>query len=138
MNRGRPEVVALSAWLKTAAATGDPRAALIASAEAIAFDPWDVVRVGGVLARARPTVAVRDLGLTSELLEVAVDSPAAVLRVETGAVYPASDRAARTTRRPIWRGARWPPRSARPNVRGTGSIQRAGAARFSSRSAKRE
>jgi len=98
VNAGRPEVVALSAWLKAAAATGDAPRAVVAAVEAIASDPWDVVRVGGVLARARPAVAAHDLGLTADLLEVSVDSPAALVRVEAGAPYPAADRAGRRAR----------------------------------------
>jgi hypothetical protein len=98
VSRGRPEIAALSAWLATAASTGDARQALVAAAEAIAGDPWNVVRVGGVLARARAAVAARDLGLTADLIEVAPDAPSAVARLESGAPYPAADRAGRRAR----------------------------------------
>jgi hypothetical protein len=80
--------VGLSAWLATVARTGDPSLALVAAAEAVAADPWDVIALGGLLARARPTVADRDFGLTATLREV--DGPG-VVRVERGQTYPARD-----------------------------------------------
>ena len=76
---------ALHAWLDAAARSGDPVLAATAAAEAVEGDPWAVVTEAGALARARWTVADRDLGLSADLRRLSPNDPRAVALVPQGA-----------------------------------------------------
>lgn len=89
---------AIDAWLHAAARGGDPIRWAAAAAEAVSADPWDVVHLAGRLARCKPAVAERDLGLTSTLAEVEVDSRQAVVRVAAGQTFPRPDQPGRRSR----------------------------------------
>jgi N-6 DNA Methylase len=90
--------VALDRYLFAAARGADHRAAVAASAEALAGDPWQVVTQAGVLARATRSAATHDLGLTEALQVVDVDSRAAIVCVEHGQPYPRFDQEGRRSR----------------------------------------
>jgi hypothetical protein len=89
---------ALQAWLKCAAATGEPIEAARAAAEAIAKNPWDVVQQAGTLARAKMTTATEDIGLTASLAHRPVNHPQAIVQVSKGAPIPSFDRTGRRAR----------------------------------------
>lgn len=86
---------ALAHYLHVRAHGGDHLTAVRSAAEAVASDPWRVVETGGRLARARPRVAMADLGLTADLTAVGPDHRRAIVRVEQGQPYPAADPAQR-------------------------------------------
>ncbi len=86
---------ALAAWLDPLWRTGDPVAATLAAAEAVAHDPWAVVSQAGLLARCGLATADRDLGLTATLRVVRPDAPQAVARIPAGAPYPVTVHAGR-------------------------------------------
>ncbi len=88
----------LSAGLRVAAQTDDVSAAVLASAEAVAHDPWRVIQEAGLLARARWVRADHDLGLRASLKVCAVDNPHVIAQVSKGALYPCFDRQGRRNR----------------------------------------
>ncbi|MEM6930020.1 MAG: hypothetical protein AAF602_23985 [Myxococcota bacterium] len=83
--------IALARYLDARARGADHRQGVRAAAEAVAGDPWRVVREAGALARARPHRAEADLGLTAELRPVAPDDARAVARIEAGQPHPTLD-----------------------------------------------
>ena len=89
---------ALTAWLSTAAKTEDTVQAAAAAAEALAGDPWEVVKQAGRLARCQMVTAKQDLGLTSMLIVRPVEHPATIAVVPAGAPYPTHDRTGRRKR----------------------------------------
>lgn len=89
---------ALDAYLRTAARTGRHRDAVLAAAEAVARDPWDVVHLAGRCARARMQVADREVGLTAALEVVEPEARAALVRVPAGRPFPAFDGEGRRSR----------------------------------------
>ncbi len=93
-----PEAIALRAWLAEAARSNDPVEAARAAAESLARQPWEVVRVGGALARARMREAPHDLGVDHKLQWISPDAPGALARVPRGAPAPALDEDGRRQR----------------------------------------
>ncbi|MEQ1567064.1 MAG: hypothetical protein ABMA64_15605 [Myxococcota bacterium] len=89
---------ALDRYLRAAANGQDHRTAVRAAAEQVARNPWDVVAHAGTLARAQRSVADHDLGLTSTLAVVDVDTRSAVARISRGQPFPSLDTAGRRTR----------------------------------------
>lgn len=98
MNADPRVTAALGAWLRTSARGGDAVAAASAAAEALASDPWAVVRLAGALARAATVPAPHDLGLDGELQWLRADDPRAVARVPRGAPCPSWDQGGRRAR----------------------------------------
>jgi hypothetical protein len=83
-----PRVRALRAWLAASAAGLDHPEACAQAARAAGPDPWQALAAATPLARARPAVADRDLGLDAGLSAVKPDHRAAVALVARGAPWP--------------------------------------------------
>lgn len=79
---------ALETYLHSVARTSDHHTAVVRAVESLASRPWEVVRVGGILARCRVEAAPRDLGLTRSLAVVAPDARRTVAVVDEGQPYP--------------------------------------------------
>lgn len=79
---------ALETYLHSVARNSDHHMAVVRASESLASRPWEVVRVGGALARCRMGIATADLGLTRKLEAVGPDSPRTVALVEEGQPYP--------------------------------------------------
>jgi len=86
-----PMVPALQAWLQSAAAHQKPILAAQAAAEALAHDPWGVVRFAGTLARTELRTAPKDIGLTVDLHVKKPGHAQAVVTVAKGAPFPSWD-----------------------------------------------
>lgn len=89
---------ALVAYLDRIVRDGKHAEAVVAAGERVSALPWDVVHHAGLLARCRPVIADRDLGLTAALRVVAPTSNQAVAIVPEGARYPTIDHAERRGR----------------------------------------
>ena len=89
---------AVEAYLAATMRGADHHAAVVASAEAVAARPWDVVHFAGLLARCRRETADRDLGLSRGLRIVKADGRAAIARVDAGQQFPTIDRSGRRNR----------------------------------------
>jgi SAM-dependent methyltransferase len=89
---------ALDTYLRAAALGADHQRAVRAAAERLARDPWTVIKVAGLLARAQMQVADRDLGLTPQLHEVGVEDRGVIARIGAGQPYPAIDTRSRRAR----------------------------------------
>lgn len=88
----------LEIYLDQLARTGDHATAVIRTAESLASEPWSVIQVAGLLARCRPVVADREIGLTRTLEVTGASGERAVVVVEAGQRYPALTHAARRGR----------------------------------------
>jgi SAM-dependent methyltransferase len=89
---------ALHAYLSAVSAGASHESAVVIAAEAVASEPWDVVRDAGLLARCRLAIADRALGLSRLLRPVVPDSPRSLARIEPGQPYPALDHLGRRRR----------------------------------------
>ncbi len=89
----------LELYLEHLARTGDHRAAVVRTAEALASEPWLAIQVAGALARCDVHTADRDLGLTRQLAITGMSGERAVVVVRAGQPYPVPRR----------RGAEHPP-----------------------------
>jgi hypothetical protein len=69
--------------------------AVLEAAEAVAQEPWEVVRAGGLLARCTVAVAAERTGIRGDLGLCKPHSQHAVAIVEAGAPYPVIDRTRR-------------------------------------------
>jgi hypothetical protein len=88
----------LDAYIRKVASGAVHLDGIIAGAEAVADRPWDVVHIAGRLARCVYAVADEDMGLTSTLSKVAVDSRNAIARLSAGQPYPQNDHVGRRSR----------------------------------------
>jgi len=91
-------IEAIEAYLQHMARHGDHAGGVIAAAESLADRPWEVVRVAGLLARCKPAVASKDIGLSRRLSITGPSSHAAAFKIDKGQIYPQLDHVGRRSR----------------------------------------
>lgn len=94
-------IEALERYLVHAARTQDHHGAVVVALESVADRPWDVVRLGSLLARCVLGYADEELGLTRQLEPTSPGGKHAVITVRQGQPYPMLAQVGRRGRSPI-------------------------------------
>ncbi|MCO4747888.1 MAG: hypothetical protein KC912_24055 [Proteobacteria bacterium] len=89
---------ALTVWLDCIARGDSHLEAVRSAAESQASSPWEVVQNAGFLARCRPEVAERDIGLTRALKVRKPGGSGVIAHIEAGQQYPVPDHGGRRAR----------------------------------------